>query len=123
MSTSSSTLTSVLSALGGTTGIDVTSAVDAILYADRAPERAWQAQQATFNSQATAIDQLQSDASSLSDALSTLQTTSGVLSAASATSSNTSVHHGNSLRWHRIEQSHHRREQPRRPPVRGTQTL
>ena len=91
MSTSSSTLTSVLSALGGTTGIDVSSAVDSILYADRAPERAWQAQQTTLSRQSSAINQLQDDASSLSDALSTLQTTSGVLSAATATSSNSSV--------------------------------
>jgi flagellar hook-associated protein 2 len=91
MSTTSSTLTSVLSALGGATGIDVTSAVDAILYADRAPERAWQAQQTTLSNQAAAINQLQSEASSLSDALSVLQTASGVLTAATATSSNSSV--------------------------------
>ncbi len=91
MSTTTSTLNSVLSALGGTTGIDVTSAVDAILYADRAPERAWQTQQATLSSQTTAINQLQSEASSLSDALSALQTTSGVLTAATATTSNSSV--------------------------------
>jgi flagellar hook-associated protein 2 len=90
MSTTS-TLNSVLTALGGTTGIDVTSAVNAILYADRAPERAWQAQQTTLSNQAAAINQLQSEASSLSDALSTLQSSSGVLTAATATTSNSSV--------------------------------
>jgi flagellar hook-associated protein 2 len=91
MSTTSSTLTSVLSALGGSTGIDVTSAVASILYADRAPERAWAAQQTALNSQATAINQLQTEASSLSDALSDLQSSTGVLSSAAATSSNTGV--------------------------------
>ncbi|MGI4828073.1 MAG: flagellar filament capping protein FliD [Janthinobacterium lividum] len=90
MSTSS-TLSSVLSALGGTTGIDVTSAVDAILYADRAPERAWQAQQASLANQTSALNQLQSEASSLSDALSSLQGTTGALSAATTTSTNLGV--------------------------------
>jgi flagellar hook-associated protein 2 len=91
MSSTSSTLTSVLSALGGATGIDVTSAVNTILYADRAPERAWQAQQTALANQTAAINQLQSEASSLSDALSTLQSASGALTAASATSSNSGV--------------------------------
>jgi flagellar hook-associated protein 2 len=87
MSTTSSTLTSVLSALGGSTGIDVTSEVNAILYADRASERGWQAQQATLASQTSALDQLNSESSSLSDALSTLQSSNGVLSAVTASSS------------------------------------
>jgi flagellar hook-associated protein 2 len=91
MSTSSSTLTSVLSALGGSTGIDVTSAVNAILYADRAPERGWQAQQSTLASQTSAINALNSDASSLSDALNALNTTTGALTSVTATSSNTSL--------------------------------
>ena len=91
MSTTTSTLNSVLSALGGTTGIDVTSAVDAILYADRAPERAWQAQQTTLNNQAIALQHLSSESSSVADALSSLQDTTGSLSAATATSSNSSV--------------------------------
>ena len=91
MSTTSSTLTSVLSALGGSTGIDVTDAVNAILYADRAPERGWQTQQTTLNTQAAAIEQIQSEASSLTDALSNLQTSGGVLSSTSAASSNTNV--------------------------------
>lgn len=91
MSTTSSTLTSVLSALGGSTGIDVTSAVDAILYADRAPERGWQAQQATLTSQTSAINALETDASSLSDALTSLGSITGALNTIAATSSNTSL--------------------------------
>ncbi len=90
MSTTS-TLNSVLSALGGSTGIDVASAVDTILYADRAPERGWQAQQTTLSNQTAAINQLDSEASSLSDALSALQSASGVLSAVTATSTNSNL--------------------------------
>jgi len=87
----SSTLTSVLSALGGSNGIDVTSEVNAILYADRAPERGWQAQQATLASQTSALNQLDSEASTLSNSLNALGEISGVLSAVTATSSNSSV--------------------------------
>lgn len=90
MSTTS-TLTSVLSALGGSTGIDVTSAVDTILYADRAPERSWQAQQTTLSNQTTALNQLQTQSSTLSDDLSILQDPVGVLSSAVATSTNSSL--------------------------------
>jgi flagellar hook-associated protein 2 len=93
MSTSS-ILNSVLSATSGsndTTSIDVTSAVDAILYADRAPERAWQAQQATLSSQTTEINQLQSESSTLTDALNDLQDSSGALGSITATSSNSSI--------------------------------
>ena len=90
MSTST-TLSSVLSALGGSDGIDVTSAVDDILYADRAPERAWAAQQTTLASQTSAITQLESEASSLSDALSALQSSTGVLSTATVDSSDSDI--------------------------------
>jgi flagellar hook-associated protein 2 len=65
--------------------------VNSILYADRAPERGWQAQQATLASQTSALNQLQSDASSLTDSLSALQDITGVLSSVTATSSNTSL--------------------------------
>ena len=91
MSSTSSTLNSVLSALGGSTGIDVTDAVDAILYADRAPERGWQAQQATLASQTSALNQLDSESSTLSDALSGLQDEHGVLSAVTASTSDSSL--------------------------------
>jgi flagellar hook-associated protein 2 len=90
MSTSS-TLNSVLSALGGSTGIDVTSEVNTILYADRAPERGWQAQQTALSNQTSAINQLESEASSLNDALSALQSASGVLSAVTASTSNSNL--------------------------------
>lgn len=88
---STSTLNSVLSALGGTTGIDVTSAVDTILYADRAPERGWQAQQTTLASQTSAINQIESETSALSDSLNNLSNLDGALSSVTATSSDTSL--------------------------------
>jgi flagellar hook-associated protein 2 len=90
MSTSS-TLNSVLTALGGSTGIDVTSEVNTILYADRAPERGWQAQQTTLANQTSAINQLETEASSLSDSLNALSAIDGVLASATATSSNSSL--------------------------------
>ncbi len=92
MSTTS-TLNSVLAATTGSSSseIDVTDAVAAVLYADRAPERAWQAQQATLAAQTTEIDQLQSESATLADQLSNLQSTSGALNSSTATSSNTSV--------------------------------
>jgi flagellar hook-associated protein 2 len=90
MSTTS-TLNSVLSALGGTTGIDVTSAVNSILYADRAPERTWQTQQATLASQTSAINQIENETSALSDSLNNLSNLNGALSSVTATSSNTSL--------------------------------
>jgi len=91
MSTTSSTLTSVLSALGGSNGIDVTSAVNAILSADRAPEVAWQAQQAALASQTSAINTLENYSSTLSDQLFALQDSAGVLGTVAATSSNSGI--------------------------------
>jgi flagellar hook-associated protein 2 len=91
MSSTSNTLTSVLSALGGATGIDVTGAVDSILYADRAPERTWQAQQSALAAQTSAINQLNSSASTLSDQLSALQGVTSVFNEVSVTSSDSSV--------------------------------
>ena len=86
-----STLNSVLSALGGSNGIDVTSAVNAILYADRAPERSWQAQQTSLSDETSALNQLQTQSSNLSNDLSVLQDPTGVLSSAVATSTNSSL--------------------------------
>ncbi|HEY0785030.1 MAG TPA: flagellar filament capping protein FliD [Acidobacteriaceae bacterium] len=92
MSTSS-ILGSVLAATNGTasSAIDVTSTVNDILYADRAPERSWQAQQTALAAQTSAISQLSSESSTLSDALAALQDQSGSLSAVTASSSNPSV--------------------------------
>jgi flagellar hook-associated protein 2 len=90
---STSIINSVLSATTGSsaTEIDVTAAVNAILYADRAPERLWESQQTALASQTSEINQLQSESSTLTDQLNALQDTSGALYSVSATSSDTSV--------------------------------
>jgi flagellar hook-associated protein 2 len=90
-STTTSTLNSILNAVNGTTGFDVSSAVNAVLYADRAPERTWQAQQTTLASQTTAINTLNTDASTLSDQLANLGGVTSVLNAITVSSSDSSV--------------------------------
>jgi flagellar hook-associated protein 2 len=90
-STSSSgiNLSSLLQAATGATsaGIDVTSAVTAALYADRAPEREWQAQQSTIASQITALSNLQTALSSVSNDLDSLNDIGGPLAARAVSSS------------------------------------
>lgn len=82
-------LSSLLQAATGATsaGIDVTSAVSAALYADRAPERQWQAQQSTIASQITALTTLQAALSSVSNDLDNLNNISGSLAARTVLSS------------------------------------
>jgi flagellar hook-associated protein 2 len=65
--------------------------VNSILYADRAPERGWQTQQATLASQTSAINQIENETSALSDSINTLADLEGPLSSVTATSSNTSL--------------------------------
>jgi flagellar hook-associated protein 2 len=94
-STSSSgiDLSSLLQAATGATsaGIDVTSAVTAALYADRAPEREWQAQQSTIASQITALSNLQTALSSVSNDLDSLNDIGGPLAARAVSSSASQV--------------------------------
>ncbi len=93
MSTAStSALSSVLSALNnGASGIDVTSAVASIIAADRAPEAVWQAEQTTLSSETSAIQQLESDSSSLTVSLQALGDPLGALSSVNASSSDTAA--------------------------------
>ncbi len=92
ISTSTSALGSLLSSLNnGNSGIDVTAAVASIIYAERAPERAFQDRQTTLNNQATALQQVESQASSLTTALQSLSDVGGALSNAAVTSSNSSI--------------------------------
>jgi flagellar hook-associated protein 2 len=94
-STSSSgiNLSSLLQTATGATsaGIDVTSAVTAALYADRAPEREWQAQQSTIASQITALSNLQTALSSVSNDLDSLNDIGGPLAARAVSSSASQV--------------------------------
>jgi flagellar hook-associated protein 2 len=91
-STSTSALSSLLSALNnGSQGLDVASAVNSILYADRAPERAWQAQQTVLASQTTAIQQLESYSLSVATDLQSLGDPLGTFSSVAATSSDSTA--------------------------------
>ncbi len=91
MSSSSVDLNSILTALGAKSGIDVTSTVNNLIYAARAPERQWQAQQSTISSQKQYLQYYDSLASTLSDKLNSLQDPVGALTAMSATSSQSSI--------------------------------
>ncbi len=92
-SSSSIDLSSLLSAATGATssGIDVTTAVAAAIYAAQAPERQWQAQQATIKSQITALTTIQSSLSTLSGDLDSLNNLGGPLSARAVSSSSPAV--------------------------------
>lgn len=86
---SSINLSSLLQAAtgSGSSGIDVSSAVSAALYADRAPERQWQAEQSTISSQFSALSSIQSALASVSTDLQRLGTTTGVLASRTVSSS------------------------------------
>jgi flagellar hook-associated protein 2 len=85
-------LSSLLSALGSSSsGIDVGSAVSQALTALSAPEQQWLAQQTTLQSQASGIDQIQTDVSALETSLNLLGDPLGSLSSMKATSSDTNV--------------------------------
>jgi flagellar hook-associated protein 2 len=72
-------------------GIDVAGAVSQILYADRATERQWQAQQQTIDQQTSALNQMNGIASTLMDSLDSLQDPMGALMAKVTTSTQPSV--------------------------------
>ena len=92
-STSPVDLTSILQAAMGaySPGINVTSAVNASITAAQAPEQAWQNQQAVLQNQASAINQLQTDATNLDNDIQALNSLTGPLSARTVTSSNSNV--------------------------------
>jgi flagellar hook-associated protein 2 len=75
----------------GATGIDVAGAVAQILYARRATERQWQAQQSLINLQTAALTQLNSGASQLTARLDALQSPFGSLMASTVTSTEPAV--------------------------------
>jgi flagellar hook-associated protein 2 len=70
-----------------TPGIDVTSAVAAAIYADRASERTWQADVTTLTSQTTALTAIQTAAESLATDMQNLNTLTGPLASRTVTSS------------------------------------
>ncbi len=84
-------ISSLLSALGSSSGIDVSSAVTSALNALAAPELEWEQEQVTLQSNTAAINQIQTDVSTLQTALTALGDTSGAIASMSATSSDSSV--------------------------------
>ena len=69
------------------TGIDVTSVVDQIIYAEQAPERIWQQQQLVLAQQAVSWNSLSSGMNALKDKVLALTDLSGAFSAQTVTSS------------------------------------
>ncbi len=92
-SSSSVNISSILAATTGATtpGIDVTSAVAAAIYAARAPERGWQADQATLTSQTTALTAIQTATQAVQNDMQALNSLGGPLAARSAISSNANI--------------------------------
>jgi flagellar hook-associated protein 2 len=90
---SSVDISSILAATVGATtpGIDVTAAVAAAIYADRAPERNWQADITTLTSQTTALTAMQTATTAIATDLTALNTLTGPLSTRTVTSSSTDV--------------------------------
>jgi len=86
-------LSSILaSSVGATTpGIDVSAAVAAAIYADRATERIWQAQQATLASQTSALTAIQTATTALNTDMTSLNTLTGPLAARTVSSSNSAA--------------------------------
>lgn len=108
MSTSSSSLSSLLSSLSSSSsidissilqaatgasssGIDVTSAVNAGVTAARAPETTWENQGSTLENQVSALTQIQTDVTTLDNDIQSLNSITGPLSAMTVNSSNSNV--------------------------------
>ena len=92
-SSSSTDLSSILQAIYGSSsvGIDVSSAVSAAVYAARAPERQWQAQQTLISSQQSALQDLNSATTTLENDLTNLDTYTGTMTSMAVNSSNSSI--------------------------------
>jgi flagellar hook-associated protein 2 len=92
MSTSGINLSSLLSALGSSSsGINVSSAVSQEMAALSAPEQQWESEQTTLQTQTSALNQIQTDVSSLETSLTALSDPAGALASMTATSSDTDV--------------------------------
>src|SRR6266550_1123658 len=69
------------------TGIDVSSIVDQIIFAEQAPERIWQQQQIALAAQTSSLNSLSTGVNALKDKIQALSDLSGVFAAQVATSS------------------------------------
>jgi flagellar hook-associated protein 2 len=84
----SSSITGVSSS---SSGLDVGSTVDQLLYVERAPERLMQTQQSVITSKVTALQGLQSKLNELEDTTALLRDYSGPLTSRTASTSNSAV--------------------------------
>jgi flagellar hook-associated protein 2 len=86
-------ISSILEAAFGAAspGIDVTSAVNAAITAAEAPEQGWLNQESTLESQISALDQIQNDATNLDNDVQSLNSVTGPFSAMTVNSSDSSV--------------------------------
>jgi flagellar hook-associated protein 2 len=82
-------ISNILAASSGssTAGIDVSAAVTAAIYADNAPERAWEADQTTLSSQTTALTSIQTATEAVATDMQNLNSLTGPLAARTVTSS------------------------------------
>jgi flagellar hook-associated protein 2 len=86
-------LSSILEAAFGAAspGLDVTAAVNSAVTAAEAPEQAWLNQEATLQSQISALNQIQTDATNLDNDMQSFNSLTGPLSAMTVNSSNNNV--------------------------------
>jgi len=86
-------LSSILEAAFGASspGLDVSAAVNSAITAAEAPEQAWLNQEATLQSQISALNQIQTDATNLDNDMQSLNSLTGPLSAMTVNSSNGNV--------------------------------
>jgi flagellar hook-associated protein 2 len=90
--TPSINISSILAATSGNaSALDVTAAVAAGIYADRAPERVWEADQTTLTSQTTALTAIQTATAAVTNDLQSLNTLTGPLAARTVASSSADV--------------------------------
>lgn len=86
-------LSSILASASGasTPGIDVTAAVTAALYADRAPERVWQADQTTLTSQMSDLNSIESATQAVQNDMQALNSLTGPFADRTVDSSDSNV--------------------------------
>lgn len=86
-------LSSILASASGasTPGIDVTAAVNAALYADRAPERVWQADQTTLTSQMSDLNSIESATQAVQNDMQALNSLTGPFADRTVDSSDSNV--------------------------------
>lgn len=84
-------MASVGSTYGNGNGLDVTATVDQLLYAERAPERLWQRQQATIEAQASAMRDINSRLEALESRVNALKDVNGAMNGRSVSMSGANV--------------------------------